>query len=221
MGIGKQAFDAFVKTFQFAWDRIKGQSVVIEGDWYINRKIGLAFEKPPGWGFVHTKDFGELREGQFIGHAVEDSEEEIWEHLGEPACLVTKYAQDDPALKGIFSPTIMLHISPRKVYDEEESVNSFEEFLDMTASGMAALLKGFRVVRQLPPYEMAGHQVYERDADYLFEHAEIDAPLPVELKTLHFLSDRYLFSINLHQSATQNQLALEEFDRFLASLKIV
>lgn len=220
MGIGKQAFRAFIEGFKLTREKITGKSVVIDGNWYINRKIGLAFEKPPGWHFVHTKDYGSLKEGQIIGTDLEETDEEIWHEMGEPACLLTKYDQQDPALKGVFSPTIMLHLGSRMVYDEA-NVDSFREFLELTRTGTAAILKDFQFLHWLPTQEISGCEIHEADSTYLFEHQEIEKPLPVELKSIHFLNKKHLFSINLHQSAAQGQLATEEFDQFLKSMRII
>lgn len=62
---------------------------------------------------------------------------------------------------------------------------------------------------------------YEYDAEYIFEHIEIDNPLKVELKVLKSEHNRFYYDFNCHQSKTQNQIADREFENFKWTIKLI
>ncbi len=61
---------------------------------------------------------------------------------------------------------------------------TFEELIDMSHYGTSQILKDFRVTKTYEPYNIRNCKFYEFDAEYLFEHVDIDEPLKVELKVL-------------------------------------
>ena len=84
------------------------EAVVTTSNVYINKNLGILFNKPLSWHFVHVRDFGKLKDQQILGNGWDDEKDEVWKELGEPICIVTKYPQDMPGTKGIFSPTTAL-----------------------------------------------------------------------------------------------------------------
>lgn len=102
MGIGRREFMRLtsIALAGLAIDPLK--AVAINDNIYVNRKLGILFEKPSGWGFVSVKDFGQIKSEQIIGQALNQTAEEIWEDLGDPVCIATKYHQDKPEYKGVF-----------------------------------------------------------------------------------------------------------------------
>ncbi|MFT3911375.1 MAG: hypothetical protein QM737_18275 [Ferruginibacter sp.] len=196
------------------------QSVVTTEDIYINRKLGIMFTKPRDWSFVNVKDFGKLKSEQIIGHGVDDSQEEIWETVGDPICVVTKYYNDLPEYRGIFSPTITLNIT-HKTELEDMELESFEELIETSELGTSKLLRDFKVIKRHDPYIISGCKFYEYDAEYLFEHIEIDTPLRVELKVLKAEHNNYYYDFNCHQSIAQNQTAEKEFKSFIKTIKLI
>lgn len=195
------------------------QAVVIHDDAYVNRKFGILFHKPHNWGFIAAKDFGKLKSAQKIGEGLDMTQDEIWNDLGDPVCVATKYYEDLPEYKGVFSPTITLQITPKT--EIEGGFESLEELIEMSHFGVAALLKDFRLVKAYEPYYISNCRFYEFDAVYKFEHEEIDKPLMVELKTLKAEHNGFYYDFNCHQSKEQGQTAEEEFQEFKKSIKLI
>lgn len=195
-------------------------AVNINDNSYVNKKLGVLFEKPNDWGYVAIKDFGKLKSEQIIGEGLEMSQDEIWEELDDPICVVTKYYQDKPEHKGIFLPTITLDITPKEEL-EDIGHNSFEELMDMSQVGVSMLLKDFQVLKKYKPYFISNCKFYEYDAEYLLEHIELREPLKVELKVLKAEHNGFYYDFNCHQSIAQNQLAHKEFEAFKKSIKLI
>ncbi|MBN9349817.1 MAG: hypothetical protein J0H55_03955 [Chitinophagaceae bacterium] len=220
MGIGRREFLRLtgLALAGLAIDPLK--AVAINDNIYVNKKLGILFEKPSDWGFVAVKDFGKIKNEQVIGAGLDETAEEIWEELGDPICITTKYFQDKPEYKGIFSPTITLNITPKQEL-EYLGHETFEELMEMSAYGTSMILKDFQVMKKYEPYLISNCKFYEYDAEYLFEHTEIIEPLKVELKVLKTEHNGFYYDFNCHQSKTQKQFADKEFEEFKKTIKLI
>ncbi len=220
MGIGRLEF---LRLTTMALGGLAGnplQSVITNNNIYINKKLGILFHKPDYWEFINVKDFGKLKDAQVLGNGWEDKKDEVWKELGEPICIATKYYQDKPEHRNIFSPTITLNITP---IEELKNIGheSFEELIGMSEYGAGQLLKDFTVVKRHEPSFISGCKFYEFDAEYTFEHIEIDKPLKVELKVLKTEHKGFYYDFNCHQSSTQKQTAYRELEEFKKSIKLI
>ena len=220
MGIGRRQF---IKLSSLALAGLTVNplnAVAINDNVYVNKKLGILFKKPKHWGFIAVKDFGKIKNEQIIGEGLEDSQEEIWEELGDPICIATKYYEDKSEYKGVFSPTITLNITPKKEL-EDLGHETFEELMEISKFGTSMILKDFKVVKKYEPYFISNCKFYEYDAEYLFEHIEINEPLKVELKALKAEHNGFYYDFNCHQSTAQNQIANFEFEEFKKSIKLI
>ncbi|MCG6191456.1 hypothetical protein [Maribellus maritimus] len=220
MGIGRREFLklAGVALAGIAVNPL--QAVVTNDNVYINKKLGILFHKPDSWGFLNVKDFGKLKDEQILGNGYEEMKDEVWEDLGDPICIATKFPEDLPKYKGVFSPTITLNITPKEELADLECSN-FKEVMEMSELGVSMILKDFKVVKRYEPYMISGSEFYEYDSEYLFEHVDISKPLKVELKTLKTEHNGFYYDFNCHQSYSQNQVADKEFAEFKESIKLI
>lgn len=191
----------------------------VNGDHYVNRKLGILFEKPHGWGYVAHADFGELKEKQ-IFYNEEFIEDDVWEALESSACIVTKYHQDDPDTKGIFSPTIQIDVHHKSEFDDLE-YDSFEEFIELAGQGTATFLRDFTILDQRKVYEQDGNTFYEYYATYTFEHVELEKPLQVDLNLLAIEHNNFYYFLNFHDCPEQYQVAKEEFEQFKKGIRLI
>ena len=169
---------------------------------------------------VILKDFGKLKSEQIIGQEIDITSKEIWDDLGDPVCVATKYYQDKPEQKGIFSPTITLNITHKSEL-EDLGYETFEELIDMSHYGTSLILKDFKVTKSYKPFTLSNCKFYEFDATYMFEHIDIDKPLKVELKVLKGEHNGFYYDFNCHQSKAQNQFADKEFEDFKKTIKLI
>lgn len=220
MGIGRREFLRLTSLALAGLVIDPLKAVAVHDNIYVNRKLGILFHKPNDWGFIAVRDFGKLKSEQFIGRGLDSSAEEIWKELGDPICIATKFYTDSPELKGIFSPTITLNITPREEL-EDLGYRNFEELMEMTESATSLVLNDFKVVKRYDTYFLSECKFYEYDGEYLFEHIEIDDPLKVELKVLKAEHNGFYYDFNCHQSKTQNQCADKEFEDFKKSIRLI
>lgn len=220
MGVGRREF---IRLTSLALAGLKVnplQSVITSEDIYINKKLGILFHKPSEWGFIKVKDFGKLKNEQILGNGWNEYKEEVWEDLGEPVCIATKYYQNKPENKGVFSPTITLNITP-KVELTDLNAENFEEIISMSNYGASLILKNFKVLTDYKSYYQSGNKFYEYDSEYEFEHVDLTKPLKVELKSLKTEHNGFYYDFNCHQSKSQNQIAEKEFDDFKKTIRLL
>lgn len=220
MGIGRREFLRLTSVALGGLAINPMQAVVTTTDFYINKKLGILFYKPSSWGFISVKDFGKLKDAQILGNGWDESKDEVWQELGEPICIITKYYQDEPRYKGVFSPTITVNITPKEEL-EDIGIQSFEELIGMSEYGASLFLKDLTIITRYDPYYISGCKFYESDAEYIFEHLEIENPLKVELKVLQAEHNGFYYDFNCHQSSAQNQSASFEFEAFKKSIKLI
>lgn len=220
MGIGRREFLKLAGVALAGMSVNPLQAVVTNNNVYVNKKLGILFHKPASWGFLNVKDFGKLKDEQILGNGYEEIKEEVWEDLGDPICIATKYPDDLPELKGVFSPTITLNITPKEELSDYDCSN-FEEVMEMSEFGISRILKDFNIIKRYEPCSISGSMFYEYDAEYSFEHVDIRNPLKVELKTLKTEHNGFYYDFNCHQSYAQNQPADKEFSEFKNSIKLI
>ena len=220
MGIGRREFLKLVGLALTGLVADPLNAVAINDNAYVNKKLGILFQKPQGWGFIAVKDFGKLKEGQIIGEGLDQSKEEIWEELGDPICIATKYWQDKKEYKGVLSPTMTLNITPREELDDLRD-KSFEELMELSKLGTAKILKEYKVIKKYEPYLLSNCRFFEYDAEYLFEHIDLREPLKVELKVLKAEHNGLCYDFNCHQSKDQNQCADREFEHFKTTITLI
>ncbi|XCF05814.1 hypothetical protein ABI125_13990 [Tamlana crocina] len=220
MGIGRRSF-LRLSSLALAGTMVDPlQAVNIKDNIYVNKKLGIIFEIPTDWGYISVKDFGKLKQEQILNDFYEEIKDEVYEDLGDPICIATKYYHDLPKYKGIFSPTITLNITHKSELEEFDFEN-FEELMEFSEIGVSNLLKDFRVLKRHEPFFQSNCKFYEYDAQYLFEHIELKKPLRVELKVLKVEHNDFYYDFNCHQSKEANQIAQIEFDNFKKTIRLI
>lgn len=218
MGVGRREFLKLTRIALAGLAVNPLQAVVTNDNVYVNRKLGILFEKPDLWGFIGVKDFGKLKEEQILGNGWEDEKGEVWETIGDPICIATKYPSDNPKYNGVFSPTMILHITHKSELNPEQS---FQELMDISEHNLTEILIDFKVVKKHEPYTLSGCTFYENDSEYLFEHAEFEQPIKTELKLLIAEHNDFYYYFNFHQSKEQNQSARLEIEAIKNSIKLI
>ena len=220
MGIGRREFLRLTSLALLGTTTDPLKAVAVNDNAYVNKKLGILFYKPQDWGFIAVKDFGKLKSEQIIGEGLDETTDEIWNELGDPICVVTKYYQDRAEHKGLFSPTVTLNITPKDEL-EDMGFETFEQLIDMSHYGVFRVLKDFSVTKSYDPYNLSDCKFYEFDAEYMFEHIELEEPLKVELKVLKAEHNGFYYDFNCHQSKAQNQLADNEFANLKKTIKLI
>lgn len=220
MGIGRKDFIVQMSVALTGLAISPLSAVAINDDFYVNKRLGMLFRKPHHWGYVGVADFEKLKEKQIINNEFDNSEIDLWQTLGEPACLITKYYEDRPENFGVFSPTIQVFVNHKSEFSDME-YSSFKEFIKISRTGVSMMLKDFKIQEEKEPYLKNGNYFFEYSATYLFEHSEIKGPLEVNLNVIIVEHNNFYYYFNFHDSPAQGQTATNEFDEFKKSLRLI
>lgn len=217
MGIGRREFLRFTSIALAGLAINPLQAVITNENIYINRSLGIMFEKPSDWIYVDVKDFGSIKNDQVLGNGIDDIDIDF--EFSDPICIITKYPINDD-YKEKFSPTITVHLIKK---DDliEVGCSTFEEMMIGSEEAIGMYLKDFQVNRRYNPYFVSGCKVYELDSTYTFVSKSLKAPVKVELKTMRTEHNDYYYDINFHQSYEWNEIAENEFISFKNSLKLI
>ncbi|SFN91479.1 hypothetical protein SAMN04487989_10656 [Bizionia echini] len=220
MGIGRREFTKLIGLALTGTIIDPLQAVVTHNEYYINKKLGIMFTIPKSWGFVKIKDFGKIKDKQILDGFYESIKNEVYEDLGSPICIVTKYYEDLPEHDGLFSPSIILKITPKSEFDSYGHKN-FEELIHMSRKNDNSVLKDYKIVNIYVPYTLNNCQFFEDDSEYLFEHKELKKPIKVEQKSIKFEHQNFYYEFSCHQSLEMNEKADIEFEAFKNSIKLI
>ncbi len=107
MGIGRREF---LRLFGGAIAAAASSKVVlIDQDLFINRKLGIALHKPPGWSFTSIRQFADMKSGQIIN---EDLDAVTLEEIGSLADPVVIFNRPNPTNKPRFDPGVTVYVEP-------------------------------------------------------------------------------------------------------------
>ncbi len=220
MGLGRKEFLrlAGLAIIGLSIDPLK--AVAVNKNYYVNKKFGIILEKPDTWDFVAIKDYGRLLSEQILPEEIEITKNEIFEELGQPAFIITKYWQDMPELKRKFSPTISAYINHKSELDFE--YGSFEELIELSGIGTSTLLKDFTQTEVEGPFTISNCKAYIRKATYSFEHVELNGrSIHTNLKVVIIEHNDFYYYINMHDSDEVNENTQKEFDAFIETIRLV
>lgn len=219
MGIGRREF---IKLSSLALAGLTFnplQAVITNQNFYINRKLGILFFKPASWHFISIKDFGEVKSKQILTNEIDIND--LYNDIDDyPICLITKYSPTNEKYKKIFSPTISVTVTPKSDY-EEYSIYTLEELFELAIIGAQNIHDEFEIINRPDPYIISGCLFYEFDAEYLFNHVDLEKPIKAELKSIKTEHNNLIYEFDFHQCKAQNQTAEREIKEFIKSINFV
>src|SRR5688572_7885271 len=92
MGLGRRAFLRIFGTALASLAVTPNRTIAILGDDYVNRKLGVAFRKPPGWIFSDVREMGEVARGQILQLNDPESLDEFWPNRELPVLTLARDA---------------------------------------------------------------------------------------------------------------------------------
>jgi hypothetical protein len=214
MGIGRREFLKFAVAALggLMVDPIK--TIAVNGDYYVNAKLGLGFMKPSDWTFDVFKDFATLLDGQIIEGIEPDDEEEFRrDQTSTLVAAIAKYNHSIPK----FSPSITVF----KNQDDRKVLDSLvlDQFVLDAQDGCTTLLKDYEVIEQQTRCEFSKCDARRFKARWLFQHKSIQ-PTLIDDETLVIDQGTYLYSIHLYDSPYTGDIASKKFRQFVESLHI-
>ncbi len=220
MGLGRRKFVKLMTTALAGVSYTPFQSVITNEDLYVNRQLGIMFHKPSDWGYLSLNQFNEVKTNVILSGEFEEYKEQVFELLGDPISIVSKYLDEDDDNDGKLNPTITLNITPAEEILMDSEGSTFEEAIAESRQVTSHFLKEFEIIKDFGQTNLSNCNSYEYDAKYMFEHKELTVPLQVHLKVIKIEHRGLYYDINMHQSLETEDVT-KEFDLFRDSIVMV
>jgi hypothetical protein len=163
VGIGRRDFlKAFGATIAaFATGPL--EPVVLGGDCYINRSLGLAFRQPAGWRYVSLKAFPKLRDEQVL------EENEISRMLLSGAEPFVVMDRPDPTRPGPLAASMTAYVEPFSF----EPGESLSQVPTLAARAMSLAVRDHELLKQGGAFLLSGTESIEYFARFRFETPDV------------------------------------------------
>jgi hypothetical protein len=216
----KTKFTLYIENLLKQEGTVSNSFIRLENDTYYNDLFGISFRIPKNW-FVANKDqMFEAANNQNLVGEYEHYKEEL--DLYElPSFLATKYNPDSSDIYGLVSPTLNFNIIPKQPEFQGLSLKEYAELIDSTEGFGYHMLKKFQVTHRGNIYYRNGYDFIKYDTEYLFEHAEIDTGIMVELSILNIDYGDFFLDFSMTDCKHQNQVEIENFKMIERSISLI
>lgn len=190
---------------------------------YLNRRLGFAFEPPPGWNFTQVADMGEMQAGQLLD-ALASVNQWILENMDLPVVALDR-REDGPG--GIqwwrseldhYDPAeeILRAAFPRQGPDPELNFSPAMRIVRRDWNYSRCYLKEFRCSELPEECSIDGFPAARYTASYQFEHVSLPQPTRIRTHSIAIEHNALYHLIRLHETE-ENPL---DFSPFLASIRL-
>lgn len=220
MGIGRREL---LRQFGAGIAAAAGNSlsaVAIVDDYYVNRRLGIAFEKPRGWIFAGIREMGEVKAGQILDLDDLELSREAVDSVELPIVAISRDRLSGDAER--FTPGVTVYledIAGGPGGDDNERFDLIRCF-SADVSFCAAVLKDFRVRSASLVTEVSACNAIEYEAAWVFEHENM-LPTPVRMKTLVIDHGTALYTLRMYDSPYAGTEFEFDYSSFIASVRMV
>ena len=205
MGIGRRAFlKAFGATIA-AHAASPLQAVVLGGETYINRSLGVAFRRPPGWEFVTAREFPALKDAQVLG---DGPLSEMLLSGVDPFAVMTRPAPDGAPL----APSMTAYAEAFG-FEQDETLETAPR---LVARAMAQALEDYAFLGQGEIHLVSGVESIEYRSRFRYVTAELSAV--TRHRSVIAQRGGAMFTFNFFDYPAQGIDGQADFDAIVASI---
>jgi hypothetical protein len=232
MGIGRREFLRIFGSSLAALAASPTDAASVHGELYLNRRLGVGFEKPAGWEFVDVKTMGTMQKGTLL--AIEDDvrASAILELMDLPFVTVAQPTEEStpvsPCIHFVLidgdDPFNMLAELAHDLEDllsEEEgkpvsSRSRMLQRLDDDIDANTELFRSYRVSSAPREFSLSKCDAAEYTASYLFEHQDLQNPAEVRQRTIYVKHRDASYLIRLVDCPAERLVV--DFDPFIKTI---
>lgn len=223
MGIGRRTF---VKTFSAALVSLAAAPARAAGifdDCYVNRELGVAFRKPPGWLFSDVREWAEIKKGEILCQK-NPNHSEAWTPSDTPPIL-TIAPEPITARCKTFAPGINFFAESLGLPARGTSRGVEIEWpMKITADALKAHRRSYRDWRLTVPLakcRVSNCDAADYTATFLFEHKRLAKPVPVRMWTLCIWQKPTFYTVRMFDAAEAGDTHRFDYRPFVESIRIV
>ena len=211
MGLGRREFIRLLGTTVVGLTLDPGPAIALLGNVYVNRKLGIAFQKPQGWFFNHAEAMGNVKDGQVL--ALDDPDLAEFVRASTELPIVSISEGEVSAQSSRFTPGINLYV--QGYVDPPDVLVLAEE----DSCDCQDMLRDFQVLAVPERCTLSHCPASETLSAFLFEHKNMPTPVRVRMRTLLVHQPPRLYTIRMYDSPYHDMAF--DYDHFRSTIWIV
>jgi hypothetical protein len=219
MGIGRRAFLEIFGAGIAALTLNPTSAIALVGEHYINRRLGVAFRKPPGWTFADMAEMEDVKAGQILDLEDPALAREVVNSMELPILCLTK--DKFSAESKCFTPGINVYLDRGNPREEGEVRDSLVKLLRNDLESMCDVLRNFKITHEPTLVRVSDCEGVEATATWVFEHVNLDEPAPIRLRTLVIDQGAAVYTIRMYDAPLLGPEMTFDYDAFVRSIKLV
>ena len=196
MGIGRREFLGLFGSVIAASITGQSKAIALVDDYYVNRRLGIAFQKPPGWVFADVKQMGDMKSGQILDLDDLERSREIVDAVELPILTISKEALSTDA--GNFTPGVTV-------------------YLDRISSGEASKPSAPETLLKQLMFDVISNAGILKDFDVL----SYPENMTVRMKTMTIDQGTAFYTIRMYDSPISGGEMAFDFADFVQSIRLV
>jgi hypothetical protein len=184
-------------------------------DYYVNRKLGIAFRKPSGWVFANAREMGECKAGQVLDLEDADLARELLANSADPILVITPTPLSTN--EGSFTPGVTIFLEG---YDDALE-GSHGEAVEQEILGGQAMLANYQLLSEPRLTQVSNCPAYEYVSTFLFQHDALTEPVQVNIRVLSVYQKPALYDIRMYDSPYLGSEYIIDYDNFVESIRLI
>ena len=219
MGLGRREFLRLFGAAIASASATPTSALAVCDDLYINRRLGIAFQKPAGWVFANIQQMKELKDGQILG--LDDPEEAraFLEATDVPLLMISKAQLDSTPDQFTPGVTVFREIADTTEADYSDKI-ALLDTSNFDIANCETLLKGFQVLSPPCSTIISGCDAVSYEAKFLFEH-ELITPTLVRMKSLMIAQGPMYYTLRMYDSPYIGGEQVFDYSDFVSQIRIV
>ena len=219
MGIGRREFIRLFGAGIAAASTNLSSAIAIHNNEYINRRLGIAFQKPAGWFFANVQEMGQIKAGQIL--ALEDSHlaEYVVESTELPILSISKEPMSSKSDR--FTPGVNIYLE--RLNDSRSIVPCRASLVDSIQEDVSfceSILRDFRLVSSPSKMFLSRCDAARYEASFMFEHKNLK-PTRVRMISVAIEQGIASYSLRLYDSPWLGNDMTFDYTSFLDSVTIM
>ena len=209
MGIGRRKFLKLFGAVIASAASNPLQAVIVQGDLYINRALGLAYKKPRGWHFVTLEAFADIKEKQQV---IDCETSEILKNCADPVAIMSQHHESSDIT---FSPSITLYVENFELHEGE----NLQKLVSTLSDVYSKALVDYQFVDLPKAISVSGCEASEYMSTFV--HQQDNKEALCRHRSIVVLRGEQLYTVNMFDYPTLGRTVDEEYVEFKGAFKLV
>jgi hypothetical protein len=228
MGLGRRDFlKVFGVALAAASTQALSSAISVLDDTYVNRKLGVAFQKPPNWYFNNIKEMGDVARGQILDLIDAETAKRIIAKADLPFISISQEPVTTDGYK--FTPGINAFVEIRAEGEEKPSkynhlfahIKEPNRTIAKDIFSNKHILKNFKVISEETSLFVSNCEAIQYTSSFLFEHNNLSKPTTLRMNTLLIIQNEFWYTFRMYDAPSLGRELMYDYGDFINSIGLV